>query len=58
MSRPERTEAAPRYFTCLDRIPQDDIAGVIEGQLEDVGKIRARISEEKSLYRPKSMAPA
>jgi hypothetical protein len=51
MSRPERTEAAPYYFTYIDRIPQDDIVGVMESQLEDVGKILAVISEEKSLHR-------
>jgi DinB superfamily len=51
MSRPERTEAAPYYFTYIDRIKQDDIVGVMEGQLEDVGRILDGISEEKSLYR-------
>ena len=51
MSRPERTEAAAYYFTYIDRIQQDDIVGVMESQLEDVGKILASISEEKSLYR-------
>ena len=30
MSRPERTEAAAYYFTYIDRIPQDDILGVME----------------------------
>jgi hypothetical protein len=51
MSRPERTEAAAYYFTYIDRIQQDDIVGVMERQLEDVGKILASISEEKSLCR-------
>ena len=51
MSRPERTEAAAYYFTYIDRIPQDDIVGVMEAQLEDVGRILASISEEKSLHR-------
>jgi DinB superfamily len=51
MSRPERTEAAPYYFTYIDRIPHDDIVGVMEGQLEDVGKVLAGISEEKSSHR-------
>jgi hypothetical protein len=51
MSRPERTEAAAYYFTYIDRIPQDDIVGVMESQLDDVGKILASISEEKSLHR-------
>jgi DinB superfamily len=51
MSRPEHSEAAPYYFTYIDRIQQDDIVGVMESQLEDVGRILASISEEKSLHR-------
>jgi len=51
MSRPGPTEAAAYYFTYIDRIPQDDIVGVMESQLDDVGKILASISEEKSRYR-------
>jgi DinB family protein len=51
MSRPGPTEAAAYYFTYIDRIPQDDIVGVMESQLDDVGKILASISEEKSLHR-------
>jgi hypothetical protein len=51
MGRPERTEAAAYYFTYIDRIQQDDIVGVMESQLEDVGKILASISEDKSLHR-------
>lgn len=51
MSRPERTEAAAYYFTYIDRIQEDDIVGVMERQLEDVGNILASISEEKSLHR-------
>ncbi len=51
MSRPERTEAAAYYFTYIDRIPQDDILGVMERQREDAGTFLASISEEKSLHR-------
>src|ERR1700730_12325096 len=51
MSRPEHSEAAPYYFTYIDRIQQDDIVGVMESQLEDVGRILSGISEEKSLHR-------
>ena len=51
MSRPERSEAAPYYFTYIDRIEQDDIVGVMESQLADVGRILDGISEEKSLHR-------
>ncbi len=51
MGRPERTEAAAYYFTYIDRIPQDDILGVMERQREDAGTFLASISEEKSLHR-------
>src|ERR1700691_71718 len=51
MSRPERSEAAGYYITYIDRIPQDYIVGVMEGQLDDVGRILASISEEKSRHR-------
>jgi hypothetical protein len=50
MSRPGPTEAAAYYFTYIDRIPQDDILGVMESQLADVGSFLASIPEEKSLY--------
>jgi uncharacterized damage-inducible protein DinB len=51
MSRPERSEAAAYYFTYIDRIPELDIIGVMERQLEECGKIFSSISEEKSLHR-------
>jgi uncharacterized damage-inducible protein DinB len=47
---PERTEAAPYYFTYIDRISSDDILGVLESQLDDTLSFLAGISEEKSLY--------
>jgi DinB superfamily len=51
MSRPERSEAAAYYFTYIDRIPELDIIGVMERQLEECAKIFSSISEEKSLHR-------
>ena len=51
MSRPGPTEAAAYYFTYIDRIPHDDILGVMEAQPDDVGRILTSISEEKSLHR-------
>ncbi len=51
MSRPERTEAAAYYFTYIDRIQQDDIVGVMESQLEDVGK------DPRIYFRRKITAP-
>ena len=51
MSRPERSEAAAYYFTYIDRIPELDIIGAMERQLEECAKIFSSISEEKSLHR-------
>jgi hypothetical protein len=51
MSRPERSEAAEYYFTYIDRIPQDDIVGVMRRQLDETAAVFAAISEEKSLHR-------
>jgi hypothetical protein len=51
MSRPDRTEAAPPYFTYIDLISSDDIVGVLESQLEEVPAFLYGIPEEKSLYR-------
>lgn len=63
---PERTEAAPYYFTYIDRITgggspienraQDailpyKIIRVLETQLDEVGSLLAGISEERSLHR-------
>src|SRR5438270_7380178 len=48
---PERTEAAPYYFTYIDRITTPDILGKLEGQLDEVTAFLRGISEEKSLYR-------
>jgi hypothetical protein len=51
MSRPGADEAAEYYFTYIDRIPQDDVVGVMEKQLGDASTLFAGISEEKSLHR-------
>ncbi|PYP89251.1 MAG: DinB family protein [Candidatus Angelobacter sp. Gp1-AA117] len=48
---PERTEAAPYYFTYIDRITTPDILGRLESQLDEVATFLRGISEEKSLYR-------
>src|SRR5438270_3999355 len=48
---PERTEAAPYYFTYIDRITSADIAGRLESQLEEATGFLNSISEEKSLFR-------
>src|SRR5271156_5595102 len=51
MSRPGPSEAAAYYFTYIDRIPQDDIVGVMERQAGEAVAVFAGISEEKSLHR-------
>lgn len=48
---PERTEAAPYYFTYIDRIKNPDIVAELEGQLESFPTFLRGISEDKSLHR-------
>ena len=48
---PERTEAAPYYFTYIDRIKNPDVTAQLEAQLKETPNFFRRISEEKSLYR-------
>jgi hypothetical protein len=48
---PERNEAAPYYFTYIDRIQSNDILGVLETQLYETPALLLGISEEKSLHR-------
>ncbi|HYK87635.1 MAG TPA: DinB family protein [Acidobacteriota bacterium] len=49
--RPQSNEAAPYYFTYIDRIPSDDISRVLETQLEEILPVLRSISEDKSLHR-------
>ena len=51
MGPPERNEAAPYYFTYIDRITSDNIVGQLETQLEETLAFLRGISEEKSLHR-------
>jgi uncharacterized damage-inducible protein DinB len=48
---PERSEAAPYYFTYIDRITGPDILRELEVQLPDAENFARRISEEKSRHR-------
>ncbi|HUJ32975.1 MAG TPA: DinB family protein [Candidatus Acidoferrum sp.] len=48
---PERSEAAPYYFTYIDRVTNPDIEGELEIQLHDSLAFFRGISEEKSLHR-------
>jgi uncharacterized damage-inducible protein DinB len=51
MSVPGRDEAAPYYFTYIDRIASDDIVSVLTNQLQHVPVFLSQISEQKSLHR-------
>jgi uncharacterized damage-inducible protein DinB len=51
MSVPGRDEAAPYYFTYIDRIASDDIVSVLTNQLQQVPAFLSQISEQKSLHR-------
>jgi predicted metalloprotease len=52
MTQPPRSdEAAPYYFTYIDRIASDDVIGTLERQSEELPAFLAGISGEKSLHR-------
>jgi hypothetical protein len=51
MPRPERTEAAPYYSTYIDKVPDGEIVGILESQLDEVLALSRTISEEKSRHR-------
>ncbi|HLJ50212.1 MAG TPA: DinB family protein [Bryobacteraceae bacterium] len=52
IGRPEKSEAAPYYFTYIDRVADDDIVRVLSGQLEETLALFSQTSEDDSLYRP------
>lgn len=49
--RPSANEAAPYYFTYIDRIQEEDILHALESQLDATMPVLHRISEERSLHR-------
>lgn len=49
--RPTATEAAPYYFTYIDRISSEDIFAALEAQHHTALKVISNIPEEKSLHR-------
>src|SRR5690349_10220783 len=53
MGFPEPAEAAPYYFTYINRIDraQGDVVGVLESQLDEILALLSGLSEEKSLHR-------
>jgi hypothetical protein len=51
IGRPQPNEAAPYYSNYIDLVPDDNIVGVIETQLEETLAFLAAVSEEHSLHR-------
>jgi DinB family protein len=51
MGLPQRTEAAPHYFTYIDLISGDDILQTMNVQLDDTAALLGGVSEEESLHR-------
>jgi len=51
MGRPGAEEAAPYYFTYIDRVSSDDVVGFLTAQLEEAMPFLSGISEERSLHR-------
>ena len=51
MGRPERNEAAPYYFTYIDRVSSENVVGVLDDQLQETLTFLRGICEEKSLHR-------
>ena len=48
---PDRTEAAPYYFTYIDKVPQGDIRHLLETQLPEAVALLSDISEDRSRHR-------
>jgi uncharacterized damage-inducible protein DinB len=51
IGRPQPAEAAPYYFTYIDKVAGDDAKSTIRNQLDEAPAFFAGISEDKSLYR-------
>jgi hypothetical protein len=49
--RPQPAEAAPYYFTYIDKVEGDDPLAVLDRQLEEAPRFLGEISEEKSRHR-------
>jgi hypothetical protein len=49
--RPASDEAAAYYFRYIDRVPEEDVVGVLSTQLDEFLPSLSKIPEERSLYR-------
>ena len=50
-SAPDRTEAAPYYFTYIDQVPEGDIRDLLEAQGRETLDLLAGISDAESRHR-------
>ena len=50
-ARPATTDAAPYYFTYIDKVEGDDCLAAMTAQLDETPAFFSSISEEKSLHR-------
>ncbi len=48
---PDRTEAAPYFFTYIDKVPAGDIRAILERQWREAVAALSAISEDRSLHR-------
>ena len=51
MAFPERTEAAPYYFTYIDQVPQGDICDILRQQTADVSVLIGGITDDQASHR-------
>ncbi len=51
MGFPKPDQAAPHYFTYINRISGDNIVELLESQLRDTTALLSGVSEERSLHR-------
>lgn len=51
IARPGRAEAAPYYFTYIDKVPAGDIRAIMRAQAAEVVAFAGGISDEKSTHR-------
>ena len=49
--RPDRSEAAEYYFTYINQVPEGDVCGILEAQLDETVSLMRGISDRQSLHR-------
>ncbi len=51
IGRPQSSEAAPYYFTYVNRVHGEDVIAVLSNQLDETLMMCAKVSEEQSFHR-------